>query len=105
MPGGKCRKCGCDSFSMDIFQGGANILNWGVASAARIMGGGDKDESAALKKCGCGHHYNYHEKKGYFHATNDEHGDFEIAWGVSANGTEHRYFKISYMIKFKFRFI
>ncbi len=61
MPGGKCRKCGCDSFSMDIFQCGANILNWGVASAARIMGGGDKDESAALKKCGCGHHYNYHE--------------------------------------------
>ena len=43
--------------------------------------------------------YNYHEKKGYFHATNDEHEDFEIAWGVSANGTEHRYFKISYMIE------
>ena len=48
MPGGKCRKCGCTSFDMDFFQGTANVLNWGVASAARIFSGAEKDESAAL---------------------------------------------------------
>ena len=43
--------------------------------------------------------YKYHEDKDYFHAIDDENGNFEIAWGVSANGEEHRYFKISYMIE------
>ena len=42
--------------------------------------------------------YRYHEPKDYFHATNDESGNFEIAWGVSAQGTEHRYFKLDYTI-------
>ena len=43
--------------------------------------------------------YRYHEAKDFFHATDNDNGKFEIAWGVSANGTEHRYFKISYMIE------
>jgi hypothetical protein len=60
MPGGKCRKCGCTSFDMDFFQGTANVLNWAVDGAARIFSGAPKDQSAALKKCSCGHHYNYH---------------------------------------------
>ena len=63
MPGGQCSQCGCSSFNMDIFQGAANVLNWGVASAARIFGGAPKDDSAALKKCSCGHHYNYHQQQ------------------------------------------
>ena len=43
--------------------------------------------------------YKYHEDKNFFHATDDDNGCFEIAWGVSAEGSEHRYFKISYIIK------
>ena len=42
--------------------------------------------------------YKYHETKDYFHATNDESGNFEIAWGVSSKGSEHRYFKLDYTI-------
>ena len=42
--------------------------------------------------------YNYHEQKNYFHAANNKKGDFEIAWGVSANGYQHRTFKIDYTI-------
>ena len=61
MPGGKCRRCGCSGFDMDVWQGTANVLNWAVAGAARIVSGAEKDESAALKKCSCGHHYNYHQ--------------------------------------------
>ena len=60
MGAGKCRKCGCTSFDMDFFQGTANVLNWMVDGAARIFSGVEKDQSAALKKCSCGHHYNYH---------------------------------------------
>ncbi len=43
--------------------------------------------------------YAYHEAKDFFHAMDDDSGNFEIAWGVSADGTEHRYFKINYIIK------
>ena len=43
--------------------------------------------------------FNYHEDKDYFHATDDDSGNFEIAWGVSANGSEHRYFRINYIVK------
>jgi len=43
--------------------------------------------------------YKYHEDKDFFHATDDEDGNFEIAWGVSVEGSAHRYFKISYIIK------
>ena len=61
MPGGKCRKCGCEQFDMDFWQGTANVLNWGVDDSDRIFAGAEKDESVALKKCSCGHHYNYHK--------------------------------------------
>ena len=43
--------------------------------------------------------YKYHETKGYFHATDDDTGNYEIAWGVSADGSEHRIFKIAYTIE------
>ena len=43
--------------------------------------------------------YKYHEDKNFFHATDDGEGNFEIAWGVSADGFESRYFEISYIIK------
>ena len=42
--------------------------------------------------------YKYHENKDYFHATDDDTGNFEIAWGVSANGNEHRFFRLNYTI-------
>ena len=42
--------------------------------------------------------YSYHEQKNYFHATNNKKGDFEMAWGVSANGYQKRTFKIDYTI-------
>jgi len=61
MPGGKCRKCGCKQFDMNFWQGCANFLNWGVSKADQIINNKDKDQSAALKKCSCGHHYNYHQ--------------------------------------------
>ena len=57
---GKCRKYGCTHFDMDWKQGCANIANWAAVKAKEIKNGTDKDESAALKKCSCGHHYNYH---------------------------------------------
>ena len=61
MPGGKCRKCGCSKFDMDFWQGCANVLTWGVSKADQIINNKDKDQSVALKKCSCGHHYNYHK--------------------------------------------
>lgn len=42
--------------------------------------------------------YNNNEPKRFYHATTNEKGDFEIAWGVSANGHERRIFEIEYTI-------
>ena len=65
MPGGRCRKCGCQSFDCNALQYAVNGFTKTVdviaCGFAKAFGNNcSPNENLAYRRCSCGHHYNYH---------------------------------------------